>query len=258
MPSLLELQSMMRAALCDGAVDDRLAGLMRDAADAEAILRIHRNTYRITLAQALSLSFPAVRKLVGDAFFDMAAHHLIERHPPANAWLDSYGVGFPDFLAGYRAAASLPYLAGVARLEVLVNRALHAADAPGCALAELAALDQASAARVRFAPHPSLGLLQCATPIDAIWSAVLAGDDAALAAIDPNGAPVWLLIARGPLGVEVARLDQAAWHFVAALAEGTPLAAAVAATADDFDVPGAMARHLDAGHFASYDIDAAA
>lgn len=258
MPTLLELQSLMRASLCDGAVDAALAGLIVNLADADAILRIHRHTFRATLAQAMSLSFPAVRKLVGEAFFDMAAHDFIDRHPPANAWLDSYGAEFPEFLAAYPAAASLPYLAGVARLEVLVNRALHAADAPRCALSELAALEHAAAASVRFAPHPSLGLLQCATPIDAIWSAVLVDDDAGLAAIDPNGAPVWLLVARGPLGVEVGRLDQAAWHFAAALAEGMRLGAAVALVSDDFDVPGALARHLDAGHFASYEIDAAA
>lgn len=258
MPSLLELQSMMQAALRDDAVDVGLAGLLVDADDAAAVLRIHRNTFMTTLAQALSITFPAVRKLVGDAFFDRAAQHFVARHPPANAWLDSYGAGFPDFLAGYPGAVALPYLAGVARLEVLVNRALHAADVPGCSLEQLAALDQATAARVRFAPHPSLGLLPCATPIDAIWSAVLADDEAALAAVDLSGAPVWLLVARGRLGVEVTRLDQVAWCFAAALAGAAPLGEAADAAPPDFDIPAALARHLDGRHFSAFDIDHAA
>jgi putative DNA-binding protein len=249
-PSLLELQSAMRSRLLDEAspVADALLSEMLSPADR---VSIYRNTSRIALTNALRLNYPAVQRLVGEDFFAATADIFIANEPPRMAWLDFYGVEFPKFLEGFAPAASLRYLPDIARLERAVSRALHAADAERLAPARLANTAIADHARVSFVPHPTIGLLSSHYPVDAIWRAVLASDDAALTAIDLNSGAVWLLIERAADAVEVTRLDQRPWQFAEALFAGRPLAAALE-IAGSADAPAWLAAHLAAGRFVGF------
>jgi hypothetical protein len=82
MPALLELQrafatSMLHEeddAVCGAVVDDGFAAAER--------LRIYRNTCRSTLIEALRMTYPALDRLVGRDFFDMAAARYAGTHPP--------------------------------------------------------------------------------------------------------------------------------------------------------------------------------
>jgi hypothetical protein len=226
-PTLLELQHAMRASLVDSN-DGPAAAMLAEGVPADR-LNIYRNTFVTGVTKALRLSYPAVYRLVGNDFFEGAAGLFISQHPPRAAYLDEYGADFPQFLRGFQPAASLKYLADVARLEWAVNRAIHAADMEPLDLARLEALPPEDQVRVCFVPHPSITLLCAEYPVDVIWRAVLGGDDAALAAIDLNAGPVCLLVERCATGVEVSRLDDAAWRFAVALCEARPLAEVFAA-----------------------------
>jgi hypothetical protein len=247
MPALLELQQALRAQLLGDALppDD----------DSARRVAIYRNTCLGTLINALRLSFPAVQRLVGAEFFDGGAREFSRRHPPASAWLNEFGAGFPGFLSAFAPAASLPYLAEVARLEWAVNRALHADDAPGLDLARLASLDESARARVSFTAHPGLSLLRLEFPADAIWRAVLDQDAAAMAAIDLAGGPVHLLIERDAAGVQVRRLNAARWQFTARLCAGAPLYA-VLEHGPDADISAWLAEHLSSGRFIDFNLNA--
>lgn len=247
MPALLELQQALRAQLLGDALPP----------DDERALRlaIYRNTCLSTLVNALRLSFPAVQRLVGVEFFDGSAREFIRRHPPASAWLNDYGAGFAGFLSGFVPAATLPYLADVARLEWTVNRALHADDAPGLDLARLAALHQSARSRVSFTAHPALSLLRLEFPADAIWRAVLDQDAAAMAAIDLASGPVHLLIERDASGVQVRRLNVARWQFTARLCAGEPLYSALD-DGPDADISAWLAEHLSSGRFIDFNLNA--
>jgi hypothetical protein len=164
------------------------------------------------------------------------------------ACLDFYGGAFPEFLERFQPAASLPYLPDVARLERAVSRALHAAAAKALAPAELADLPQSAQGSVSFVPHPSVGLLSSNYPVDTIWRAVLAPDDAALAAIDLNSGSVWLLVERTAGTVEVTRLNERCWRFAEALFAGWPLLDALE-RADSDEAPAWLAAHIAAGRF---------
>src|SRR3989475_9315760 len=117
MPALLDLQrafaaSMLREeddAVCDCVVDDRFAAAER--------LRIYRNTCRSTLIEALRMTYPAVQRLVGRDFFDMAAARYAGTHPPQSGYLNEYGGKFPGFLAAFPPASELSFLPHVARFE---------------------------------------------------------------------------------------------------------------------------------------------
>ncbi|HEY6456080.1 MAG TPA: putative DNA-binding domain-containing protein [Steroidobacteraceae bacterium] len=218
------------------------------------LLAIHRNTCVGTLSNALSLTFPAVLRLVGAGFFDTAAQEFMRVEPPRSACLDDYGQQFPDFLAHFPHAAGLEYLADVARLEWSVSRALHAPDALPLDLASLAALDPALVPGMRFVAHPGISLLQLDTPADIIWRAVLDEDDAALRAVDPAAGPVRLLVERSQAGIEVRRMESSAWHFTQRLCAGAPLEVALAEPAAErcADFGLVLADHLASGRFVGF------
>ena len=231
MPTLLELQTAIRSHLLD---DTAIAAsaLLDQALVAWDRLSIYRNTSRTTLIKALRLNFPPVERLVGEEFFAAAADSFVTQEPPGTAWLDLYGESFPEFLQSFEPAATLVYLADVARLEWRVSRALHAIDAEALNYSKLLNIEPSAQARLCFAAHPSVSLLSSPYPVDEIWRAVLARDDAAMAAIDLASGPVRLLIERRSGEVEITGLDQPRWTFAEALLTGKPLAAALEAAGD--------------------------
>ena len=174
MPTLLEVQHAMRCSLLHHGDGAAAAFILSDGLAPEARLDIYRNTASAALTLALRLAYPAVYRLVGGEFFEGVARIFIEEKPPRSAYLDEYGAAFPDFLASFPSAASLPYLVGVARLEWAVNGALHAPDVEVFDLSDLSAVGPADYGRIVFAAHPSMGLVNADYPADAVWRAVLA------------------------------------------------------------------------------------
>ena len=253
MPTLLEIQRAVGRSIIAG--DDALAAgyVLADGLPPEARLGIYRNNFTGTITAALKLCYPAVHRLVGAEFFGGAACIFIAAEPPRRADLDAYGEGFPEFLAGFPPAGALPYLPGVARLEWAVNRALHALDAEPLDLSDLAAITAAEHGRVAFRPHPSVALVAADHPVDAIWRAVLAQDDDAMAATDLGAGPVRLLVERRATGVEVTRLEEPAWRFAAALCASRPLQTAIEA-APEVDAATLLAEHLAAGRFIGFEL----
>jgi len=253
MPRLLEIQRAVGRSIIGG--DDAFAAryVLADGLPPEARLGIYRNNFTGTLTAALKLCYPAVHRLVGTEFFEGAARIFIASEPPRRADLDAYGEGFSEFLAGFPPAGALAYLAGVARLEWAVNRALHAPDMEPLDLSRLAAIAAAEHGHVAFRPHPSVALVEADHPVDAIWRAVLAQDDDAMASIDLAAGPVRLIVERRATGVEVMRLEEPAWRFAAALCASRPLQRAIEA-APDVDAAALLVEHLAAGRLIGFEL----
>jgi hypothetical protein len=255
-PTLLEVQRAMRRSLL-AQKEQAEACVVPGGLTPAVRLAVYRNTMMGTLTAALRLSYPAVYRLVGREFFEGAAHIFVEKDPPHSAYVDEYGGSFPEFLGCFPPALSLAYLPGVARLEWAVSRAFHAADVAALDPSRLLAVDPAAHCRIVFTPNPSNGLVRADHPVDAIWRAVLARDDAALAAIDLGSGPVWLLVQRVETGVDVARISESEWRFVAQLCAGRPLQAALDEAALGLDASAALAGHLAAGRFIGFRLAAA-
>jgi hypothetical protein len=240
----------MRRRLLDDA-DPAATAILADALAPADRLSIYRNTSRSALTNALRLTYPAVQRLVGESFFAAAADAFITNEPPRAAWLDLYGIGFPEFLQSFPPAAGLLYLPDVARLEHAVGCALHAVDAASLAPLRLASVAPSAHASLCFAAHPSVSLMSSSYPVDAIWRAVLARDDAAIGAIDLSTGTIRLLIERRDGEIEVARLGEQEWKFAEALFAGQPLSAALEVPSNP-DAPVWLAGHLAAGRFAGF------
>jgi hypothetical protein len=253
MPSLHELQLAMRCSLIGANDWAAVPHVVSDGLRPDQRLDVYRNAFDSNLANALRLTFPAVHKLVGAEFFEGAARIFTREHPPRTSWLDEFGADFADFLAAFAPAASLAYLADVARLEWAVNRALHAPDAEPVDAKALAAVDPVWHERVCLVADPSISLLRADHPADEIWRAVLGGDEEVLAAIDLADGPVRLLVQRHATGIEVTRLDEPTWQVSTALLGGQPLGTAL----NSIDLATAttvLAEHLIAGRFVAFSL----
>ena len=246
--TLASMQAGFAAALGDPAPDAAPAGLGEPA---RRRFRVYRNNVRVALVEALAAAYPAVRRIVGEPFFDEMALVYVSDRPARARNLNFYGADFADFLAGFPPARDLPYLADVARLERAVLESLHAADAPSLDPAALAALGT-RVATARFAPHPATRLVRSRWPVARIWRANTGDsppEEELVLAADGAGA----LVVRPALSVRVEALGPTECAFAGTLlAGGDPMAAeADAADRDgEFDIVPAFRNLLAAGAFA--------
>ena len=131
---------------------------------------VYRNNVHVGLVGALEKAFPVVRQLVGDGFFQIMARAYVAAEKPASPVMLDYGHGFPDFVAGFAPAEGLPYLADVARLEVALTQAYHAAEADALDRTGLAGLDLSRLDATTLALHPAARLVRSPCPVGTIWS----------------------------------------------------------------------------------------
>jgi hypothetical protein len=255
MPGLRELQDAMRR--CVLSQDEDVAAFVAGR-DAHARLAVYRDTYEAVTRRALSLTYPALRRLLGHACFDGLACDYAQTHPPSCAWLDAYGEALPGFVARHASTAALPYLAEVAALEWAVCSVLHAPEAvtpDRPALHALGALAPDAQAALRFRAHPAVRLVATADPADIVWRAVLAGDDATLSRVDLASGPRWLLVERSSAGVDVVAMHERDWRLSEALFAGRPLSEALAYVPAHrgADVAALLAAHLARGRLVARD-----
>jgi hypothetical protein len=202
----------------------------RSRQDAERRFAVHRNNMVVTLIEALAASFPVTQALVGPKFFRAMTREYVLAVPPRTPVLTEYAIGFPDFVAGFPPAATVPYLADVARIEALRVRAYHAADAapvPAAAYHELLeAPERLLTARLEL--HPASSWFRSDHAAYSIWRAHQDLPDMADARLDDINAehPEEVLICRPELEVIVSRLPDGAVIWLDAVRRGDPLGAA--------------------------------
>lgn len=226
MPTLLETQRAVCRALVSGDVNGAVECIAPGGTSLHDALAIYRGTFVSAATKALRLTYPAIERLTDTGFFESAAEEFIFRNPPNSGCLDDYGEAFADFLAAFPAAASLPYLADVAKLEWAINKAFRAPDVDAPDHERLSAAANTDPARLILKLHPSLSLVTLNYPADTIWRAVLQEDDAALGAITLQRGSYFLLIARDEEGVQVERSTESAMRFLSLVAAGRSFAEA--------------------------------
>lgn len=245
---LPDLQREFAAAVFDGSpAAARRVRTGRFAADQH--LQIYRRNIITTLTAALGDVYPVVEKLVGTGFFAFAAHEYLRDHRPLSASLHDFGGAFAGFLAGFAPAASLPYLADVARLEWAWHRAFHAADAPPFDPASLPAVGNGDPVRWRVLLHPSAQLVSSDFPIVRIFEVNQDGYDGDLA-VDLGAGGVTALVMRRGLAVCVEPLTTGDAALLTSFLQNRPLGEALEAALaaqPDFDLSTALAAQVRRG-----------
>ncbi|MDO9143179.1 DUF2063 domain-containing protein [Rhodoferax sp.] len=213
-----------------------------NGSDPEIRFAVYRNNVMVSLIDALADTYPVVQTLVGEEFFRAMARVFAQSSPPQSKVMAYYGRGFAEFVESFPPAASVPYLADVARLELVRVLAYHAADVvpihPEVLQAALADPEQLMS--LRLVLHPSVHVIQSTFAICSIWAAHQGAVCAS--SVDPDLAQS-MLVYRAALDVDTVELTTGTRTFVNTLLAGQTLAdAAQAASSMDpeFDLTNAL------------------
>jgi hypothetical protein len=254
MSRLRDLQSRIAAMSLGRLAPEDLAGLVRDDRPIPAAQRlgIYRNNTLLGLVDPLKATFPVVAQLVGEDFFRQMAKDFVRTHPPTRPELLAYGHDFPTFVAGYEAAATVPYLADVARLELAWNFAYNAPDRDPLPPQALAAFAPEQLETLLLTPHPSLRFVASRWPVMAIWQAHQS-EGGLDRPIDLEAGGDMLLVYRPRQDTLIRKVGAGTFAFVMALAARQSLAAAYTSAVagdPDFNVAGELSALLAADLFA--------
>ncbi len=190
-----------------------------------ARFNVYRNNTATSLTDALGDTYPVVKTLVGDEFFQALARAYMASHLPQSPVLIQYGAEMADFIAGFAAAQPLPFLADVARIEWAWLQAYHGEDRESVPVDVLSSVPPENVAGTRLVMHPTLHIIRSPWPAASIWSAHQDDDDearaAVLAGIAPHGESV--LVLRPSLDVSVECVTSEVGDLVQSLADGAEL-----------------------------------
>lgn len=212
---------------------------------------IYRNNVHRGLGDALIAAYPVVAKLVGEDFFRVMAQAFFRAEPTRAGSLALYGAGFAEFIDGFDAAASVPYLSDIARLERARLEVLHEADDAVLDVAALSVLGDELAA-CRFVAHSACRLVSSAFPVHAIWLRQQADHDSKEVTPIVQQAEN-ILITRPGMTVRQIVLDDAGAVFARCLLDGMTVAEGYDAAIErdpQFDVTSAFAQLIAVGAFA--------
>ncbi|MGH8161771.1 MAG: DNA-binding domain-containing protein [Gammaproteobacteria bacterium] len=242
-PSLPELQRGFAAAVLGDTAGPLAEWVLGNGLRPEARLRVYRNLVRSGHVEALRTAYPAVCKLVGEAFFEAAATRYLSEVPSSGGNLQDYGESFSPFLARLRQAADVAYLPDVARLEWARQEAYLAADAEPLDGPALASVAEDERPALRLALHPSVRLVCSAYPIFDIW---LFCQEESPDSLRLDGSGQQVLVRRAGRQVEMQAIEAGFAAFVEALLANAPLDAACerATTCDAGFDPAACLRGL--------------
>ncbi len=217
-------ETVLKGVRADTALPQTLsATITPNGLDPRQRLQIHANTVRILLAESLASSFPVCAALVGEQFFEAMAIRFVEQHPPHSAALFEYGGELPGFIDRFEPAKTVPYLGDVARLEWAWAESFHAADEKPADAQTLTQADPEALSQSQWKPIASARLMRSPWPVDQIWEAHQPGASFSLAEIKLDTEPVFIIIARPHLEVEVMRVGEIAAHLFERLAAGEQL-----------------------------------
>lgn len=201
---------------------------------------VYRNNVAVSLTEALETAFPVVRKIVGEAFFAAMAGVYLREHPPRSPLLMFYGDEMPGFLARFGPARSLGYLPDVARLELALHSAYHAADVAKVGPGDIEGT-RLFERPLRFAP--AVRLIRSRWPLHGIWRANTDPE----ARRTPEMRKEDVLVVRPAFDPEVILLAPPDATFVAALLRGQTMTAALLEAGESFDPTPAMTALLRGG-----------
>jgi Putative DNA-binding domain len=255
---LAERQAGFAAAVLDAAAPVPAGLVGPDGRPSARRFAVYRNNVIVGLSESMKITFPAVCRIVGEAFFLSMARAYVVADPPRSPMLLEYGSGFPDFIARFPPAEALPYLADVARIENAWKEAFHAPEAAPLSAAALAAVPQDRLADLRLKLHPSLRIVSSRYPALTIWRMNVDGGVPAAVDLDAGGEDT--LIVRPASQVDVRFVPPGGAAFIRMLGEGAPLGEAAnagLAAAETFDLSASLAGLISAGALSGFEIGAA-
>ena len=255
---LAAMQSDFATAM-SGKGDGAVAATLRRKAGPRPSTRldIYRNNIASGLVRALEGLYPALVRLMGAKFFARVARDYARAHSPGHGRLLEYGFDFPEFVAGYEAAAGYRWFADLGSLELAWHRAYIACEAKALRADEFRGVPPERMADLVLVLHPSCQRLSSRFPVSNIWRIALEDEEPA-GPVEVEGGAEWLLVVRPAAEVEVRTLQEPGFTFLGSLAAGRSLGAAyesACAVDPGFDLEAHLAGLLAGETFAGFRLD---
>lgn len=239
---MIVTQTQFRASLLDASQPAPKGLVNPDGVQASKRFDVYRNNVAVSLSDALEAAFPIIRKLVGDKFFRAMAGVYLRKHPPSSPLMMFYGDKMPQFLRRFEPAKSLPYLSDMARIELAMRHAYHAADATPIDAQTLAALAPERLMSTKFKFAPATYVYASDFPIYGIYRANTV-EGAPKAAMQPEA----MLISRPQFDPKQTLITAASATCITSLLEGNSLGFAMTAAGDDLDLGATLGLLLGQG-----------
>jgi hypothetical protein len=163
MASLLELQRAFAAALHDPGVTC--------AVSPAGNLAIYRNNAEIAFRHAIEISFPVLRRRVGDDYFKQLVALYRRAHPSRSGDLHWAGSSLAEFLTNHLDGGDYAWLADLARLEWACEEAAIEGELDGMGADALAHIAPEDLEHLQFTLQSSLRLVSSAFPVFSVWRA---------------------------------------------------------------------------------------
>jgi hypothetical protein len=169
-------------------------------------LAVYANNARQFFHGALALTYPVLRRRVGEDFFRQLAHEYRAVHPSRSGDLHWVGEAFPGWLVARLDDNEYAWLADLARLEWACEEAVAEATEPALPLATLGRLPPEALDGARLRLQPSLRRVESRWPIWSVWQANQ--NEATAAPVDLAAGPErCACVCTSDDGVAVYRLD---------------------------------------------------
>ncbi|HXQ31068.1 MAG TPA: DNA-binding domain-containing protein [Steroidobacteraceae bacterium] len=180
---LADLERAVQAhVLSGGALPDSLAAAVEPPA-AER-WQIYTEAYRLRLAEALAIHYPALHAWLGADAFDARVQAFIAATPSVHRSIRDYGSELSAFLRERAEGIEDEMLAELAAFEWALAAAFDAANAAPTVAADIASIAPADWPELRFRAVPSARRQRTLTNAVAVWRAVRPRD-----ATEPTQAP---------------------------------------------------------------------
>lgn len=188
-------------------------------------IAIYSNNIFSSLIDTLATTYPLIKMLLGNDFFQMTAREYIRQYPSRSGNLHDYGKYFGDFLSEYQPVHDLMYLAEVADFEWACHVLYLAPDHPPFAIETLNNFAMEQHQDLRFILHPAAWLRKFHFPILKIIDLCLTNPDETLDLTTDEG--VTLLVMRKELDLVLITLAADDFAFLHALNDNLTLSQAL-------------------------------
>lgn len=191
----------------------------------ELALQIYGNNVSGALVKALTATYPASQRILGEKCFNGIAHRYTEHTPSELPDLNHYGKTFSNFLDNWTHShaqfSDYRYLGDLARLEWLCHTAHYAEDDPSFDFTALSNAGHNAQEAFSFRLGHSVGLLQSVYPVMEIRETNLSAGDAT--AVQAGALPEYLVVSRPAFQPRVERVDASIFEVLVSCRKGMTL-----------------------------------
>ena len=227
MSSLPDLQRAFAAAVRGEAPEGEAATV---AVRPVANLEVYRNNSDWQYRNALGLSFPVLKRRVGDDYFRQLAVHYRKDFPSRSGDLHWVGRDFAEFLAVHLAGTDYAWLADLARLEWAKEVSAVAEVRPALGAESLGRYAPEELEHLVFTLQPSLQMGASDYPVVSVWQANQAEN---APPVGQSAGPEQYMVLSRDEGLLLQRLSSGLFSYLTALAAGAPLGEAMAVASLD-------------------------